>query len=650
MSLASVLRLTCIASCFVLLSACSGSLGSHDDRTEGSLLRLTGSVGDGPVVGAHMQVTDANGKVLMESMSDDAASYRLTLPSDAALPVLIRATGGTDLVTGRELDFTLYAAALQTGALTVNVSPLTTVAVRAAQCLGGVSEDHLQRAWQRVFETLSMGLDPSLVADPMGDPVTAGNVEAVVLANEALGETVRRAQAALAASSTPLDGDALLAVVACDLMGVGTHPQSSSVDQRVVLTFKAAELAVRLEALAGRLEVDGWSAVSRMNDSITRVMPSVVDPSVADVPVTEGARTQALALIALFQAGAEGAAFGDVASTLATASLADLPRRLDAALTPAVHGEMYALTTSVALADDTVLDDLALRRDQQPDAAAPLLALSADPAVVVSGASSQLSWASGNAEQCSASGGWEGDMPLSGTFDTGPVSQWRRFDLTCTGLGGVTTRSVTVAVEGQPEPEPADELDPLPEPEPSAESDLQPAPEPEPTPEPESAPEPSVQLVAADSVVGSGGSTTLSWSSGNASTCSASGGWSGSKSVAGSQNVGPIVARTTYSLSCSGNGGSAVAMISVAVNGTVTLNWQAPTENVDGSPLTDLSRYRIHYGLSSRNYTRSVAIDAAGTTSHDLLLESGQYYFAMTAVDAQGNESAYSNEVVKVVD
>ena len=41
---------------------------------------------------------------------------------------------------------------------------------------------------------------------------------------------------------------------------------------------------------------------------------------------------------------------------------------------------------------------------------------------------------------------------------------------------------------------------------------------------------------------------------------------------------------------------------------------------------------------------------AAAANSHTLELPSGDYYLAMTAIDAQGNESAYSNEIVRTVD
>ena len=90
-------------------------------------------------------------------------------------------------------------------------------------------------------------------------------------------------------------------------------------------------------------------------------------------------------------------------------------------------------------------------------------------------------------------------------------------------------------------------------------------------------------------------------------------------------------------------------MISVRINGSVTLSWQPPEQNVDGTPLTDLAGYRIHYGQQSRNYTESIPINGTARSDYSLTLSSGDYYFAMTAIDADGNESGYSNEVLKTV-
>jgi hypothetical protein len=162
--------------------------------------------------------------------------------------------------------------------------------------------------------------------------------------------------------------------------------------------------------------------------------------------------------------------------------------------------------------------------------------------------------------------------------------------------------------------------------------------------------DPQVTLSASSSVVGTAQPFNLTWTSKGVSACEASGGWSGSRPTSGSASVGPISASTTFTLTCSGEHGNAMAMISVAVLGVVTLSWQAPTENVDGSPLNDLAGYRIHYGFRSRDYDTTVSMPDPAATQRSLELASGVYYIAMTAMDKQGNESAYSNEVIRAVD
>ncbi len=80
-----------------------------------------------------------------------------------------------------------------------------------------------------------------------------------------------------------------------------------------------------------------------------------------------------------------------------------------------------------------------------------------------------------------------------------------------------------------------------------------------------------------------------------------------------------------------------------------TLRWQSPTQNVDGSPLTDLAGYIVYWGVTSRNYTGNHNINSPATTQWDATVSPGPYYFALTALDSEGNESAYSNEVLKTI-
>jgi hypothetical protein len=83
--------------------------------------------------------------------------------------------------------------------------------------------------------------------------------------------------------------------------------------------------------------------------------------------------------------------------------------------------------------------------------------------------------------------------------------------------------------------------------------------------------------------------------------------------------------------------------------GSVLISWTAPTENSDGSPVSDLSGYKLYYGTSSGDYTTSV--DVGNTLSGYIVgLTSGiTYYFAVTAYDESDNESTYSDEFSQLI-
>jgi hypothetical protein len=82
--------------------------------------------------------------------------------------------------------------------------------------------------------------------------------------------------------------------------------------------------------------------------------------------------------------------------------------------------------------------------------------------------------------------------------------------------------------------------------------------------------------------------------------------------------------------------------------GTVVLAWDAPADNLDGTPLTDLAGYRVHYGTAPGVYTETFdAGRAAGCSVAGLA--PGTYYIVVSAYNADGYEGAPSNEVAKVI-
>jgi fibronectin type 3 domain-containing protein len=86
---------------------------------------------------------------------------------------------------------------------------------------------------------------------------------------------------------------------------------------------------------------------------------------------------------------------------------------------------------------------------------------------------------------------------------------------------------------------------------------------------------------------------------------------------------------------------------------SVTLAWDpAPTSyvgtNSDGSGFTNywaITNYSVYYGMASATYTNHVLAATNLTVSVSNLVRGATYYFAATATDTNGLESAYSQEV-----
>ena len=76
---------------------------------------------------------------------------------------------------------------------------------------------------------------------------------------------------------------------------------------------------------------------------------------------------------------------------------------------------------------------------------------------------------------------------------------------------------------------------------------------------------PTVTLSANPASVTSGNRTTLQWSTTDATTCTASGPWSGAKATSGSEQSAALSSNATFELSCTGPGGTANTSAAVAV-------------------------------------------------------------------------------------
>jgi hypothetical protein len=168
---------------------------------------LSGSVGDGPVVGAAMRVLRSDGQEIMRFESDAMAVYNITARAEGKdYPLTIDSDGGIDLVTNLAPDFILLGAALEPGDASVaNVNPFSTFALAIARNLpGGITKKNIETGQTITVTMLNSGLSSLVASGPLNTRIDNSNVSEIVKASEALAETVRRIRDLLGAYAIKL--------------------------------------------------------------------------------------------------------------------------------------------------------------------------------------------------------------------------------------------------------------------------------------------------------------------------------------------------------------------------------------------------------------------------------------------------------------
>ena len=251
----------------------------------------------------------------------------------------------------------------------------------------------------------------------------------------------------------------------------------------------------------------------------------------------------------------------------------------------------------------------------------PVVSISASPSTIYTGESTTLTWSATDATACTASGGWTGSRATTGTATLTPA-QTETYTLTCTGAGGSGENSTTVTVQpltytltvtqgnnGTISPGTltldagADQVFTI-TPDSgyqiqdvlvdgvsrgavseyaftnvranrsiTASFSLIPL-----TP-------PEIVLTVDPLTIIAGDFATLTWSTTDATACTASGDWSGARDIAGSEAVTPAAA-ATYTLTCTGPDGSDNASVSVTVQPKTYLLTATVGTNGDISPAT----------------------------------------------------------------
>jgi hypothetical protein len=310
------------------LLGCGGGDNSSGGSAGGNLaadsvvdVDINGSVGDGPIVGATVEIYNHNGKLLGSVISDVAASYAFNIKTKGHdYPLLLKVSGGTDLVTGNVPDFELLSVAMSPSEKSVNINPFSTLVVKMAQSMsGGVDAANVSASKAIVTGSFAFGLDPSVVSDPVTSTISESNVANIVKASEALGEMVRRTRDALLTAGTVVSGDAVMAAIAADLSdGVLDGSGADGVNPAISASAKVVTAQVLVEALSNSLRVGGVIATDVIDQAIAITRPTVTSSQMTgSVRITSDMLKQAQTALSAAQVLDSGAEVQNIVNSVA---------------------------------------------------------------------------------------------------------------------------------------------------------------------------------------------------------------------------------------------------------------------------------------------------------------------------------------------
>jgi hypothetical protein len=94
----------------------------------------------------------------------------------------------------------------------------------------------------------------------------------------------------------------------------------------------------------------------------------------------------------------------------------------------------------------------------------------------------------------------------------------------------------------------------------------------------------------------------------------------------------------------------APAVATPVVAGSASLIWTKPTQNTNGSPVTNLAGYVIRYGTSATALNTQISVGSANTTDLEIEnLSPGNWYFKVAAINTANVESQFSSIVNKTI-
>ncbi len=321
---------------------------------------FSGSVVDGPVVGATLEIYDKRGNLLKTEITDKNARYstRITTQKEA-YPLIIEVTGGTDLVTNRAIDFKLTSVVVDSSVKYSNVNPFSTLIVESARSMtGGLNNDNLNIAKRFIINNMNFGLDSQLISDPITSEINDLNIGVIVKSSEAFAEMIRRTHDTLINTGTVSNMNDVVKALAADMTdglldGIG----GAAAHKRIAAVSTLVSAKVLVEALSNNLSVDGNNATSKMDDAIKTVNPQAPSSSMTGkVRINEKQLQQTKVSISASITLLPSTELSAIADVLKTLKKDSLPADIEAVLPANAGSNIDEVIAAVSAATKTEID------------------------------------------------------------------------------------------------------------------------------------------------------------------------------------------------------------------------------------------------------------------------------------------------------
>ncbi|MEI7792624.1 MAG: hypothetical protein WCI57_04035 [Candidatus Berkelbacteria bacterium] len=265
----------------------------------------------------------------------------------------------------------------------------------------------------------------------------------------------------------------------------------------------------------------------------------------------------------------------------------------------------------------------------------PSMTLAADQMVITAGGAVTLTWSSTNTTGCAAS--WTASNSSAGSQTISGIKVGTAYSMVCTGAGGSLSKTVTIIVNNNVSTTPPVTSPGNSTPQPIVQTLY-----------------PSVTLSADNTYVDYGGSAVLTWSSKNASSCTAA--WTKKTAQSGSETISSLVSEKTYSIICkSSDGNSSSNSVKIMVgpktasghvqSGSSTVSSAPPRIVLQGSSTTISLGGAVTLSWKAENADRCSAVwtDATSTYGSENVTPktSGNYFLYCFA----GSNKVKSNEI-----